>query len=130
VDAPRLRTWLRTLASLYFLTCIAFIWLFAAGEPGSWRDPTSWPAFVRIVAISLIVAGCYLPIHWLSTHISGPETSTRRFAILATIFIVAVLLVVAIWAISEPAGVVGWVCLAAGISVAGLVIRGIWSQAR
>jgi hypothetical protein len=130
VDASRLRTWLRTLASLYFLTCIFLIWLFAAGDTGSWRDPKSWPAFVRVVAISLIVAGCYLPIHWLNTQGSGPETSTSRFAIFSTILVVAVVLVVAMWAISEPIGVVRWVCLVAGIPFAGLVIRGIWRQAR
>jgi cytochrome bd-type quinol oxidase subunit 2 len=130
VDAPRLRAWLRALGALGFLTSIGCIWLFATGEAGSWRDPKAWPALVRIATIPLIVIGCYLPVFWLNTHASGPETSTRRFAILAAILVVTVVLVMALRATAEPARVAGWLWLAGSILFAGIVARGMWSRVR
>jgi hypothetical protein len=128
VDAPRLRTWLRALGALYFFASIAFICLFATGDAGSWRDPKSWPAVARIAALASIVVGCYLPIYWLKTHAPGPETSTRRFAILATGLFAGAVSLMALRAISEPARVAGWAWLGVTILVAVPVTCGIWRQ--
>ena len=130
MDAPRLRAWLRALGTLCFLTSIGLVWLFATGEAGSWRDPKAWPALVRIATIPVIAIGCYLPVFWLNTHTPGPESSTRRFAILATILVGAVVLAMALRAIAEPASVAGWVWLAASVLFASAVALGIWSRSR
>jgi hypothetical protein len=129
VEPARLRTLLRTIGVVAFFASIGFVWLFSTGEAGSWRDQTTWPPLVRTVGVALAVIGISLPNLWLMMVYSpGPEASTRRFAILATIFCIAVVVVLVLLAIAEPNRVVSWLWLAASIAVTGALIRRIWSQ--
>jgi hypothetical protein len=128
VEPARLRTLLRTIGAAAFFVSIGFLWFFATGEAGSWRDPESWPPFVRTVGVGLAVIGISLPNLWLLMGNSGPETSTRRFAILATIFCIAVVAFLAVLAISEPTRIAGWLWLAISVAVAVVAIRGLWNQ--
>jgi hypothetical protein len=129
VEPAQLRALLRALGVVAFFASIGFVWLFSTGEAGSWRDQTTWPPFVRTVGVTLAVVGISLPNLWLMMVDSpGPEASTRRFAILATIFCIVVTVVMALLVIAEPARVMNWLWLAASIAVTGALIRRIWSQ--